>query len=335
MEPSVTPRVTVAIPTYNRSRLLRESIQSVLNQTWPDFDLLVADNASSDDTADVVASFRDRRIRYHRHAANLGMRTNYKFALTAPETELVAYLSDDDLYRPELLETAIVALDRFEEAAYFACPAQFFGTDVTGELRPYAIRDTATPFLYVPASKAVHFLGIDTPGPMVVCRRRALHDRLFWGRPDYVPTDLLLLTQLMAQGGFVFGNRALMQFRVHEQNASYVLTDAHKRLRLICMIWYGVRWLASFLLDQHLATLADIEAHGLRSPSTEHHVVPLVLALGSWESPAPLRGVARRVFQARTDADAITGRFRLARRLGFWTIPLTEKLSLLYSGWRP
>ncbi|MCX6030223.1 MAG: glycosyltransferase family 2 protein [Chloroflexi bacterium] len=329
------PKVTVSITTYNRSHLLRESIRSVLDQTYTDFDLLVCDNASTDATAQVVASFGDSRIRYHRHPANLGMQANYKYALIAPKTELVACLADDDLYRPELLETAVETLDRFPDAAYFACPAQFFGAVNTGELRPRAVADTQTPLLYFPPSQAVNFLGIDNPGPMIVCRRKALHGGLFWGTPNYVPADLLLLTQLMTQGGFVFSNRALLQFRVHEQNASYVLTDARKRLRLICMIWYGVRWLAQFLLDQRICTLDDIETHGLRGLSIEHHVVPLVLALGSWDSPTPLRNVAQRVFHVRTDADAITGRFRLARRLGFWAIPLTEKLSLLYSGWRP
>jgi len=111
--------------------------------------------------------------------------------------------------------------------------------------------------------------------------------------------------------------------------------EKNARLKFNCMVWYAVRWLAQFLLQQQLCTLADIEAHGLNSPSLERHVVPLVLGLSSFDSPPALRAVARRVFAARRDADAISARFRLARRLGFTILPIAEKLTQLQVGWRP
>ena len=65
-------KITVGIPTFNRSRLLKQTIETVLAQTFTSFRLIVGDNASEDDTPDVVRSFGDERIDYVRSARNIG-----------------------------------------------------------------------------------------------------------------------------------------------------------------------------------------------------------------------------------------------------------------------
>lgn len=61
------PKVSVIVPTFNRAALLKETIASILVQSFPDFELIVVDNESTDETESVVHSFRDERIRYFRH----------------------------------------------------------------------------------------------------------------------------------------------------------------------------------------------------------------------------------------------------------------------------
>jgi hypothetical protein len=246
----------------------------------------------------------------------------------------VAYLSDDDLYLPEHLEVAIKQLDAFPEAAFFACPATYFGHQAEGELRPHTITDKQTPLIYFTPEQAVNFLGLDNPGPMTVCRSRALQQNdIFWASPDYLPIDLLLLTQLMVRGGFLFSNHSFMQFRVHEENTSVTAHRLNSQ-RFNCMVWYGIRWLAKFLLDRGLCTIADIRAHSL-SASHYAHVVPVILALGSLDSSPSLRTVAKQIFMARADLDYTSTRLLLARKLGFWLIPAMEKFTQLQVGWRP
>lgn len=329
--------LTVVIPTYNRAAYLRVAIQSVLDQTYQDFEILVSDNASSDNTADVVASFGDARIRYHRHARNIGPTPNWRFVMTQPQTEYIAPLADDDYYLPAHLETGLQAIKQYPQAAYYTCAAEYFGdTKTLGLYRPVALSAAQTPLLYVAPPSAVKFLGTDNPGPLncMVCCRTALHADLFWGRDDYLPQDLLIMTQLMVQGGFVFGSRPLCRFRVHANNTS-LSTERRKIWRFNMMAWFGIRWLAQFLLDERVCSLDDIEQHGRESAEWERHVVPLVLALSSYDSSPELQAVAKHIFAARRDVDAHSARFRLARRLGFWTLPFAEKLTQQYVGWKP
>jgi glycosyltransferase involved in cell wall biosynthesis len=105
------PRVTVFIPTFNRARLLRGAIESVLGQTFHDFQLLVSDNASEDETPKVVESFTDPRLEYVRQPQNLGLLGNHNWFLERVETDYALILPDDDLVYPELLERTVAELD--------------------------------------------------------------------------------------------------------------------------------------------------------------------------------------------------------------------------------
>ena len=118
MSTNQPPRVKIAIPTFNRAEVLREAIQSVLNQTFGDFALEISDNASTDHTPAVVASFDDPRIMYRRSPENVGLLGNYNSFLTGSgdTSEYLVILSDDDLLYPRFLETAVQALEEHPRA---------------------------------------------------------------------------------------------------------------------------------------------------------------------------------------------------------------------------
>jgi glycosyltransferase involved in cell wall biosynthesis len=99
--------VSVCIPTYNQAQFIGETIGSVLVQTYPHFELIIVDNASTDNTAEVVASFSDPRIQYARNATNIGMAPNWNRCLDLARGRYVAILSSDDLYQPTFLEKSM------------------------------------------------------------------------------------------------------------------------------------------------------------------------------------------------------------------------------------
>ena len=78
----INPLVTIGIPTYNRADgYLKEAIESVINQTYSNLEIIISDNCSSDDTGLVVKSFKDQRIHYYRHDENIGANNNFNFCL--------------------------------------------------------------------------------------------------------------------------------------------------------------------------------------------------------------------------------------------------------------
>lgn len=103
------PRITVIITTYKRPKLLKRAIESVLRQTYPSFLLCVYDNASGDETANVVSKLQktDSRIKYHCHPENIGMMNNYQHAFSHVTTPFFSFLSDDDVVLPNFLESAL------------------------------------------------------------------------------------------------------------------------------------------------------------------------------------------------------------------------------------
>jgi glycosyltransferase involved in cell wall biosynthesis len=109
---STPPSVTVTIPTYNRSHLVGDAIRSVLDQSLTDIEVFVSDNASTDDTAAVVTSFGDPRLRYTRNETNLGHLANLSRGLRLGTAPFVAILPDDDLMLPGSLERRVRLLEQ-------------------------------------------------------------------------------------------------------------------------------------------------------------------------------------------------------------------------------
>jgi glycosyltransferase involved in cell wall biosynthesis len=105
------PKVSAIITTFNRERFLRSAIESVLVQTYTDFELLILDNSSKDGTPQLVSSFKDPRIRYLRHQEmNISRQRN--LALREALGEYVAFLDDDDEWMPRKLELLLRAFSR-------------------------------------------------------------------------------------------------------------------------------------------------------------------------------------------------------------------------------
>jgi cellulose synthase/poly-beta-1,6-N-acetylglucosamine synthase-like glycosyltransferase len=107
-----SPRVTVTIPTYNRAHLLGGAIQSVLRQSFSDLELFVSDNASTDGTPEVVASFHDSRLHYVRNPTNIGVHANLSRGFGFGTAPYVTVLQDDDVMLPENLCRKVLVLER-------------------------------------------------------------------------------------------------------------------------------------------------------------------------------------------------------------------------------
>jgi glycosyltransferase involved in cell wall biosynthesis len=113
-----TPRLSIGLPVYNGERFLSQALESLLGQSYTDFELIVSDNASTDGTADVCRHYaeQDPRVRYIRQARNIGLSANHDYVVDEARGELFKCAAHDDLYGRELIEQCVDALDADPDA---------------------------------------------------------------------------------------------------------------------------------------------------------------------------------------------------------------------------
>jgi glycosyltransferase involved in cell wall biosynthesis len=110
---TAVPRLTLGLPVYNGERFLAVSLDALLAQTYTDFELIISDNGSTDRTSEIARHYQsiDSRVRYVHHPQNRGSTFNHNFVMEQSRSEFFKWVSDDDLYAPDLLQRCVDALD--------------------------------------------------------------------------------------------------------------------------------------------------------------------------------------------------------------------------------
>lgn len=98
------PKITVLMPVFNCEKYLRDAIESILNQTFADFELLIINDGSTDSTFDIIASYKDDRIKVIHNERNLGISVSRNRGIQGAHSGLIAIMDADDKSRPERLE---------------------------------------------------------------------------------------------------------------------------------------------------------------------------------------------------------------------------------------
>ncbi|MEM8874870.1 MAG: glycosyltransferase [Planctomycetota bacterium] len=108
------PLVTIALPVYNGERYVREAIDSILAQSFTNFELLISDNASTDSTPQIIADYarRDPRVRLHRNERNLGAAENFNLVVELARGDFFKWAAYDDVLAPDWLKVCVEALER-------------------------------------------------------------------------------------------------------------------------------------------------------------------------------------------------------------------------------
>lgn len=214
------PLVSVVIPTYNRPAYLREAIASALRQSYGNIEILVRDNASTDETRKVVQSFPDPRIHYHRHPTNVGPTENVIGGCREARGVFVAHLHDDDVWEPDFLEKLVPPLQQNSDAAIAFC--DHYIIDANGRIDPARThrnthrwkRDVLKPGLHCPMHR-VALIDKSIPLSMAAVMRRAAID---WSDIPDLPScyDLWLMYLVCRdrQAGYYVPER-LTRYRVH------------------------------------------------------------------------------------------------------------------------
>src|SRR5687768_15049940 len=114
-------RFSIIIPTYNRAHLISTAIQSVIDQTYIEWELLICDDASSDNTKELVSSYKDDRIKYLSLESNQGNAAARNLGVTHSANDWITFIDSDDKYDPEYLSEFATAIHNDRGCFFFFC----------------------------------------------------------------------------------------------------------------------------------------------------------------------------------------------------------------------
>jgi glycosyltransferase involved in cell wall biosynthesis len=215
----MTPRVTIGLPVRNGTRYIRAAIDSILAQSFGDFEVVISDNASTDDTGEICRAYaaQDRRIRYIRQPSDIGANANFNGLVAHASAPYFKWASSDDVAGPELLARCVEVLDADPSVVLVHALTQPIGPG--GELlRAY---DPGLRLMHDRPSERLRALF----GMLRFCnaqygvmRTSTLRRTPLFG--DFVGSDICFLAELSLHGKFYEVQEALLFRRFHAEAAS-------------------------------------------------------------------------------------------------------------------
>lgn len=211
------PKVSVLIPTYNYARYLPEAIESILAQDFVDFELLISDDSSADDSAEVIARYaaKDKRIRFQIHSVRLGMVHNWNWCLSNARGEYIKFVFGDDKLVGSQALSKLVGLMESNPSAALAASARYLIGSNSEILKTWD--DFAKPGLHKGTEVICQCLKEDrnlVGEPSVVLFRKRHAARGFCPRYRQL-VDLEFWFCLLEKGDFVYTREPLCCFRKH------------------------------------------------------------------------------------------------------------------------
>jgi len=241
--------LTIALTTYNRPNFLKESIKSILNQTFNDFDLVILDNGSTNETSSVVQSFNDNRISYVRNQINDLEFVNNAFSYT--KNYFLMIFHDDDIMEPTMLEEMIKIIKSDKEINTISCSINLINSNSKNlnKKRPRIIKDQV--WKKKSFIKQYLFSGDIIPCPSTIFRSSLIKKyNLKYDWKVGPAVDLFLFFKInLLPGKMVLLKKPLLNYRVHINQGS-----EKKRIELEMQVR---QYIFRFLQENQLNSLAQ------------------------------------------------------------------------------
>jgi glycosyltransferase involved in cell wall biosynthesis len=230
------PKVSVLIPTFNSAEYVGEAIQSVLDQTFRDFEIIISDNASADNTEEIVKKFRDPRIGYFRSNVNVEMGINWNRCLVLAKGRYVALLCADDIWLPLFLEKSVEILETYPGIGLVFANHLFLTNNLEWPRKRL-----------ITAGPHYHFTKIiieKNPIPISASLiRRGCYDEIGEFKPYYTADYDMWLRLSRTKWGIYYLDTPLLKYRLHESNLA---KDEYR------MADYTIRILESYRFEEEI-----------------------------------------------------------------------------------
>ena len=226
MDNNNQPLVSVIVTTYNRQELLKETIDSILAQTFTDFELIVVDNYSNYDFNEHIQSFNDKRIRSFQNQNNGIIALNRNIGIKAAKGEYIAFCDDDDLWVKEKLQKQIDIFDKYDVIAVGSL------TQGIGVLRYHRKKTIKSHYKTGMVNFDDIIKGNSTALSSLIMKKQKgilfnVEDRFL-----YVEDFLLQLNLTVSKSNLFIINEKLVNYRYHENNSSSQLQKAENILQV-------------------------------------------------------------------------------------------------------
>lgn len=251
------------MPVYNGERFLREALDSVLAQTYANFELLISDNASTDSTADICREYasRDRRIHYVRQERNRGILENTAYVMDQASARYFMLVGDDDVYDPAYLATMVALMEASEEVVLAFSGYAYIGErGEKSELQNVAMKAEPGDSRFANLGKFMLHRSC-LPMMMGLFRTEALrkalpmpYERL---RPMTGDVDNVFLAKLVTLGRLVSTPQALFCYRLKDRSPSFPVDwPPNARAQLLYILRHHARVRSLIASVIHESTLS-------------------------------------------------------------------------------
>jgi glycosyltransferase involved in cell wall biosynthesis len=218
------PQVSICLPVYNGAKYLANSIQSAISQSFSDFELLIADDCSSDDTRQIAADFakKDSRIKFWTNDTNLGHYGNYNACLNKATGKFIKLFAQDDLLAPDLLKKMVDVFENNPDISLISCARKWIDAkgqeilpvlDIEKRLTSPFAKDTSISgkqAIVSTLTEQVNWLGEPSNQMFRRSHLGSGFDETFRQLGDFEYN-----CRLLAQGNYYFMAEKLCQFRKH------------------------------------------------------------------------------------------------------------------------
>lgn len=212
-------KVSVCIPSYNAEKFIGETIRSVLDSTYQNFEIIVNDDASTDNTREVVESFHDDRIFFYQNDEKIGPVRNWNLAIKRANGEYAGLLNHDDLYGPFWLTFAVHQFEKHPHIGWVATAFRII--DEKGE-RLYTISRFDKNSEIGRSEAFLEIAKLNGLGPGFIARRKAFEEIAYYDEEAGPSADSDLFLRLAASYPLYYSGRcAQSAWRSHRYNLTY------------------------------------------------------------------------------------------------------------------
>lgn len=205
------PFVSVVLPAYNAGPYIAEAIQSILNQTYTNFELIVVNDCSTDDTEEQILAIADSRIQYIKNAQNSGLIYNLNLGFSLAKGKYIVRMDADDISMPTRIATQVAYMENCHETG--VCGAWFESFGSQSQLAKYEVENDAIKLRMLYQCHFCH--------PTVIIRKSVVDEhKLTYDKAFIHAEDYELWGRMAFFTGFANISEVLLKYRVHGENVS-------------------------------------------------------------------------------------------------------------------